>query len=45
MSAEAFIIEIVEGAAQAVVKDGVSVNCQSIVAVDAEAFSVEGIVL
>ena len=45
MGAEAFIIEIVEGAAQAVVEDGVSVNRQSVVAVDAEASSVEGIVL
>lgn len=43
MGAEAFIIKVVEGAAQAVVEDGASGNGKSVIFADGEAASVGGI--
>lgn len=43
MGTEACIVEIVEGAAQAMVEDGASANCEGVVLEYAEASSVEGI--
>ena len=45
LGTEALIIEVVKGAAQAVVEDGVSIDCKGIVTVDAEASGVESVVL
>ena len=43
LGTEAFVVEIVEGAAQAMVEDGASANCEGVVLEYAEACSVEGI--